>query len=191
MTECLEQAYADTVQRLFLSYLNSPARHADIKNWSAVLFAEGGDVRFVVEAFSLAPNSLAHYAKEGASSYLSRAYFNLFGREAQLYELDFWQQRIESQLTFAHEIPWLLQQNAQFLDAQIWQKRLDAAHDWANNEIKIWMDPLMPTIFESPLFALDTFQFDTPNIVETVTAEHHELIELIGQSWQFDDWLSL
>lgn len=179
-------AFADTVQRLFLSYLQQPADGASVDNWSFVLAAHSGDLSCALSAFALAPEALTVRGDEHLATFVSEIYSALFGREPSSTETEFWQQKIDTGTVREH-LPWLIQAQATQHDAQIWQERLLAAQAFAAGEA--WLDPLLTQQ------ALDHFlmphQKQAAEFVDHLSLEQQEIIALIGQNWPQDDWLML
>lgn len=182
-------AFANTVQRLALSYLQQPADAATVNNWSFVLQAHDGDLTCAISAFALAPNSLVQRGAADLPHWLGEIYGALFGREPKASETAFWQHKIDIQAAARDHLPWLIQAQASDLDAQIWQHRLDAAHAFAAGGE--WQDPLLAqhallAFIETPSQSASDLFF-----ADYLSPEQEEIVALIGQHWPQDDWLML
>lgn len=185
--------YADTIQRLFLTYLGYPADSPSVMNWGSVLNAWQGDTRLAIQAFSIAPNSIIQFLNSysDTASQIDYIFKKLFEREAGNQEVILWQQRLETQLVDINSLPWVIQAVAQDRDAEVWQKRLDTAH--SENFMVEKLEPkqfLEQTDLQLPDWLNENTQYSPVQSIMT-DVQLNELvdIEILAQSWPGENWL--
>jgi len=123
----MSAAYYDDVQQIYVAYYGRPADPAGQASWAAILAANNGDLKAIINAFGTSAESTALYAGTTSAAKITAIYNQLFNRAPDSAGLAFYTAELDAKRMTASSIALNIADGAKGVDATYLSNKLTVA----------------------------------------------------------------
>jgi hypothetical protein len=119
--------YTDAIQKLYVAYFNRPADARGLAYWEGIVTAAKGDTTAVSAAFAASAEYKATYANQVNLQIINKIYQNLFGHDADLPGLEYWNTLLNKKAITIDNVVKAIAEGARTTDLTAYNNKVAAA----------------------------------------------------------------